>query len=133
MAMIAEALLRFPNRFAWWNPILRERQMPEHGYPRFTTHAIAHATRMARGLLLDSQSRGPAAAQVVLITNARESAVHNRSIRRLYQRWHERRPESVELVALIGLPPSHDIVEPLRPGDLAARVFPDLLAAIDPR
>lgn len=133
MPLLGEALLRVPNRFAWWNPFLRDRQRPDHGYPRYATHAIAHAHRMARELLRESGERGPSARRVVLVANAREAAVDNRAIRRLYERWHLRSPDAVELVALTGLPLSHDIVEPQRRGDLAARAFPQLLAAIDPK
>jgi hypothetical protein len=68
---------------------------------------------------------------VVIVANAAETAVDNGAIRRLYRQWR-RASDSVEIVALHGLPPSHDIVEPLRPGNLAARVYADLLAAIDP-
>jgi carboxylesterase len=132
MTGIAEVLLRVPNQFHWWDPILRERQMPEHGYPRYSTHAIAHAYRIARSLLRDAATRGPSAETVVLVVNAHETGVNNRAIRRLYASWNAHRPGSVELVPLTGLPPSHDIVEPLRRGDVAARVYPQHLAAIDP-
>ena len=132
MSPLAELLLRFPNRFHWWDPILRERQMPEHGYPRYATHAIAHAYRMAQALLREAAEGGPAAAHVVLVANSRESAVNNRAIRRLYANWNVHRSDGVELVALTGLPPSHDIIEPLRRGGLAARAYPQLLTAIDP-
>ncbi|MGA8535274.1 MAG: alpha/beta fold hydrolase [Candidatus Tumulicola sp.] len=132
MSAVAEVLLRIPNQFHWWDPILRERQMPEHGYPRYATHAIAHAYRIARAVLRDAATRGPSAARVVLVVNAREIGVNNGAVRLLYTRWQAHRPGSVELIALTGLPPSHDIVEPLRNGNLAARVFPQLLAAIDP-
>jgi esterase/lipase len=132
MPAVAELVLRIPNRFHWWNPILRERQMPAHGYPRYATHAIAHVYRMSHELLAEASRDAPAAARVVLVINAREAAVDNRAVRRLYARWHERNPGGVELIALTGLPPSHDIVEPLRRGDLAALAYPRLLAAIDP-
>jgi hypothetical protein len=33
---------------------------------------------------------------------------------------------------LEGLPPSHDIIEPLRHSQLADRVYPQLLEVIDP-
>lgn len=133
MPIVGEALLRLPNRFAWWNPLLRDRQRPDHGYPRYATHAIAHAHRMARALLLESSERAPSAQRVVLVVNAREAAVDNRAIRNLYDRWHRRRPSAIELIALTGLPLSHDIVEPQRRGDAAARAFPQILDAIDPQ
>jgi pimeloyl-ACP methyl ester carboxylesterase len=132
MTPLADVLLRLPNQFHWWDPVLRERQMPEHGYPRYATHAIAHAYRIARAVLREASERGPRASRVVLVVNARETGVNNRAIRRLYSRWRAHRGNDVELKALTGLPPSHDIVEPLRRGDLAGRAYPQLLAAIDP-
>ncbi|HTU83811.1 MAG TPA: alpha/beta fold hydrolase [Candidatus Acidoferrales bacterium] len=133
MTAAAELLLRVPNRYHWWNPVLKERQMPAHGYPRFSTHAIAQTYRIARTLLARASAEPPRAAHVVLVANASEATVNNRAIRRLYRRWSVLRPGVVELRVLRGLPPSHDVVEPLRHGELAERVYPELLEAIDPR
>ena len=132
MTGAAELLLRIPNRFHWWDPILRERQMPEHGYPRYSTHAVAHAFRIARELLVEARNSAPRARHVVLIANERESTVNNRAIHRLYRHWRALHPDMVELAILRGLPRSHDVVEPLRRGDLAERAYPMLLQAIDP-
>ncbi|HZY98033.1 MAG TPA: alpha/beta fold hydrolase [Candidatus Baltobacteraceae bacterium] len=132
MGGVSEIMLRTPNRFHWWNPVLRERQMPEHGYPRFSTHAVAHAFRIASGVLQEARKRAPRAKKVVLVTNAHEAAVNNRTIRRLYRHWHAAHPDLIELLVLRGLPPSHDVVEPLRRSNLAERAYPFLLHAIDP-
>jgi carboxylesterase len=132
MTALAEGLLRIPNRFHWWDPIVRERQLPDHGYPRYSTHAIAHAYRIARAVLHDAAEKAPLASRIVLVVNARESGVNNRAIRRLYRTWQAQRPDCVELRALKGLPLSHDIIEPLRQRGLAARVYPEILEAIDP-
>ena len=132
MSGVSEIILRVPNRFQWWNPLLRERQLPEHGYPRYSTHAVAHAFHIASGVLHEARRRAPRAKRVVLVTNAREATVNNRAIRRLYRHWRETNPELIELLILRGLPPSHDVVEPLRRSDLAERAYPFLLNAIDP-
>jgi pimeloyl-ACP methyl ester carboxylesterase len=133
MAPVAERLLRVPNRFHWWNPILRERQfLATNGYPRYATHAIAHAYRIAHSLLDEARENHPAAEHVTIVANATEIAVNNYAIRRLYESWRQHRPESVELSVLTGLPLSHDIVSPLRKWRLADRVHPHLLRAIDP-
>jgi len=132
MGGVSEIMLRIPNRFHWWNPVLRERQMPEHGYPRFSTHAVAHAFRIASGVLHEARKSAPRAKKVVLVSNAREATVNNRAIRRLYRDWRASQPDLIELLVLRGLPPSHDVVEPLRRSDLAERAYPFLLNAIDP-
>jgi pimeloyl-ACP methyl ester carboxylesterase len=132
MNTVAERLLRLPNRFHWWNPVLRDKHIAACGYPRYATHAIAHSYRIARGVLDEALTTAPGAEHVTIITNAAEIAVNNYAIRRLYRRWHRHRPETVELSVLTGLPLSHDIVSPLRPWRLADRVHPTLLHAIDP-
>jgi len=133
MGPVAERLLRVPNRFHWWNPILRDRQfLATNGYPRYATHAIAHSYRMAQSLLERARMASPAARHVTIVANATEVAVNNYAIRRLYENWRLRRPDAVELAVLTGLPLSHDIVSPLRRWRLADRVYPHLLRAIDP-
>jgi pimeloyl-ACP methyl ester carboxylesterase len=133
MGAVAERLLRVPNRFHWWNPILRERQMPSNGYPRYATHAIAHSYRFARALLDEARSSRPQAGHFTIVTNAAEVAVNNYAIRRLYKSWRRQCPGAVEMARITGLPPSHDIVSPLRPWRLADRVHPHLLHSIDPQ
>jgi carboxylesterase len=133
MNTVAERLLRVPNRFHWWNPILRDRHIAACGYPRYATHAIAHSYRIARQLLDEALTDSPGAEQVTIVTNAAEVAVNNYAIRRLYRRWQRHRPDAVQLSVLTGLPLSHDIVSPLRPWRLADRVHPTLLRAIDPQ
>ncbi|MBV8530363.1 MAG: alpha/beta hydrolase, partial [Candidatus Eremiobacteraeota bacterium] len=132
MGGIAEWLLRVPNRFHWWNPILRDRRSSVTGYPRYATHAIAHSYRMARSLLDKAQTDRPRAQHVTIVANAAEVAVNNYAIRKLYKSWRRLRPGSIELTRITGLPLSHDIVSPLRPWRLADRAHPHLLSAIDP-
>jgi carboxylesterase len=132
MSRVAELVLRVPNRFHWWNPILRERQTPKTGYPRYATHAIAYSYRIAHSLLKEARTNRPVAEHVTIVTNAAEVAVNNYAIRRLYESWRRHRPDSVELAVLTGLPLSHDIVSPRRHGNVADLVHPLLLEAIDP-
>lgn len=127
MHVVTDWMLRLPNQFHWWDLRLRETQMPVHGYPRFSTHAIGQAYRLARSLFDEAAHAPPRAQSIVLVLNAGEAAVNNRAIRRLYARWHAGAADRVELVELRGLPPSHDIIEPEGAVELAERVYPLLL------
>lgn len=131
MNAVAEFVLRMPNSFQWWDPIQRDRQMPAHGYPRYSTHAVAHTYRVARELLRDANVSAPLTKKIVLVNNARESAVNNRAIGHLAESWRAH-GANIERIVLRGLPPSHDIIEPMRHSRLADRVYPQLLEAIDP-
>lgn len=108
-----------PNVFLWWDPIDRERQQPVHGYPRYPLHAVAVGIEIADAVY-DDANRGPQAQAIDLVINAQESSVNNRAVRRLAQRWR-RANAPVAVHELVGLPPSHDIIEPARPNSLRAR------------
>ncbi|HEY1682054.1 MAG TPA: alpha/beta fold hydrolase [Candidatus Tumulicola sp.] len=129
---LSALVLRLPNFFAWWDPIQRGRHTPEHGYPRYATHSIAYALNIASEVLRDAASSAPRAARILLVNNLSETSVNNRATRTLFDRWSERRPDAVEWETIRGLPLSHDIIEPLRPGGLSARAYQQLLHSIDP-
>ena len=129
---VARLVLSRPNRFYWWDPILRERQLPEHGYPRFATHAIGHGLTLAHEVLEAARSNPPKADEVVLVTNPRDSAVNKGAIVRLGERWRHLKPHAVTIQRLQGLPPFvHDIIEPKRYPKVAQRVTPLLVELID--
>jgi len=130
-ARAARLTLAMPNQFWWWNPLARERMLPEHGYPRFATHAVAEAVRLAGDVLAAARAGPPAAGDVQIVLNASESTVSNAAARELARRWSIRRPGSIVLHRLRGLPPSHDIIEPLRSHALAARIYPTLVRLVD--
>jgi len=126
----ARMVLMLPNRFMWWDPVLRERLMPEHGYPRFATHAVAHAASLARELMHDAELRAPAARDVQIVLNQSETTVNNRAVRKLAALWSARKG-GIVLHRLKGLPLSHDIIEPLHASGLAPHVYPALLDLVD--
>ena len=127
----ARFLLRAPNRFLWWHPLERERFGGSHGYPRYATHAIAEGYRLAGRLLEVARSCAPATTDLVLVTNAAEMAISNRAVRRLAAEWARHPSAHVSTRRIEGLPPSHDIIEPLRRPALARRAYPALLEVVD--
>jgi alpha-beta hydrolase superfamily lysophospholipase len=123
--------LRVPNRYLWWDPVQRERLLPEHGYPRFPTHAVAVAAQLGADLLRAAGARAPAARDVQIVLNASESAVSNSAARALALAWARSTHQPGVLHRMLGLPASHDIIEPLRYPALVRRVYPALLALVD--
>ena len=120
-----------PNRFIWWDPILRERQQPAHGYPRFSTHAVAEAIALAQELMADAERHAPAARDVQLLFNASESTVDNVETKRLAALWSAWKGNRIVLHRLRGLPLSHDIIEPLRSPAVARSVALALLDLVE--
>ena len=127
----ARLVFRLPNRFYWWDPILRERQQPAHGYPQYSTHAIAHGLTLSDEVFELACVRPPQADSSALVINRFEPAVNNRSIRKLGRLWQAHKPGTVEVVTLHGIPVVHDIIEPKRYPKVAQRVAGELVEMID--
>jgi len=130
-AMARSLLERAPNRFLYWNPIDRGRGVPEHGYHRYTTRALAAGLALADALREDARSGPPRAAHVEIVRNAGETAVNNKAIDDLVALWRAAGGEHVRIHQLVGLGPSHDVVEPERRRAPAARFLPLLHALLD--
>ena len=128
---VARVTLALPNAFVWWNPLVRERLGPAHGYPRFATHAVAQVYALVFDLFAAAARSAPATREILFVLNASESTVHNRNAMRLARAWRRRGAAAVGFHVLHGLPPSHDIIEPLRTSNLARRLLPTLVDLID--
>jgi hypothetical protein len=105
--------------------------MPDHGYPRFATHAVAEALGLAQDVMAEAERRGPEAREVQIVLNSSESTVSNLEARRLAALWSARKENRIVLHRLRGLPPSHDIIEPLRSPAVARRVASALLGLVE--
>jgi alpha-beta hydrolase superfamily lysophospholipase len=127
---VTNAARRLPNAFVWWNPRERERQMPAHGYPRFSTRAVAEALTIAAGLRADANCRAPRS-PVLLVTNAGELAVNNAAVADLARRWRASGHDGIGEHRLGGLGPSHDIIEPLAHRANVDRTYPLILPLLD--
>lgn len=123
--------LTIPNRFIYWHPFERERLLPEHGYPRYPTHAVARAYHLARDVYHEARVTPPRTKDLVLVVNDSEVSVSNRSIARLSRAWSRHDGVNLTVHHLRGLPPSHDIIEPLRVPQIVERVYPELLDLAD--
>ncbi|HYZ15076.1 MAG TPA: alpha/beta fold hydrolase [Candidatus Acidoferrum sp.] len=129
---LARALLeRVPNRFLYWDPIDRGRNLPKHGYARYTTRSLAAGLTLGDALRDDARAGPPRAKHVEIVRNAAESSVSNRAIDDLVMRWRAAGGNAVRVHRLVGLGPSHDVIEPERPRAPALRFLPHLHALLD--
>ena len=124
-------LERTPNRFLYWDPVERGRGVPKHGYHRYTTRSLAAGLALAELLRADARSGPPRARHVELVRNAGETSVNNRAIDELVALWRAVGGERVRVHRLVGLGPSHDVVEPERNRAPARRFLPHLHAILD--
>jgi pimeloyl-ACP methyl ester carboxylesterase len=130
-AWMRAVLERTPNRFLYWNPIERGRGVPEHGYHRYTTRSLAAGLALADALREDARSGPPRARHIELVRNATETSVNNRTIDDLVRAWRGVGGEHVRMHRLVGLGPSHDVIEPERRRAPALRFLPLLHGILD--
>ncbi len=104
--------------------------VPAHGYPRYASHAVGQALLLGREVFARAD-HAVAARELILVVNARETAVNNRAVRKLAGLLRAAPGGHIEQVVLTSTPLSHDIIEPLRRPEVADRVFPELLDLID--
>ncbi len=130
-AFVRGLIERLPNRFLYWDPLDRGRSAPQHGYHRYATRSLAAGLALADALRDDARTGPPGAAHVEIVRNAGETSVNNRAIDDLLARWRAAGGASVRVHRLVGLGPSHDVVEPERKRAPAARFLPRLHALLD--
>ncbi len=117
-----------PNRFGWWDPRAKQRQPPQHGYPRFATRALGASLQLSTDLPApQSAVRGRRA---VLVCNQNDPVVNNRFAERRFGRLAAA-GMLVENVVLHGLPKIHDIIEPQIPQARPDLVYPRLIEIIE--
>jgi pimeloyl-ACP methyl ester carboxylesterase len=127
---VARELHRRPNAFVWWDPIRRERQLPAHGYPRYSTHAIARALELAGHLATDVSEASPMSS-IILVSNSGETAVNNAAIANLARDWRGHGMVAADLRWLTGIGFSHDIIEPEHDRVIITRSYPQIIALLD--
>jgi len=121
-------LARAPNLFGWWDPRVKERQPPSHGYPRFATRALGESLRISTEMeRTTSIAHGR---RVVLVENANDPVVNNAHARRRFRSLTACGVD-YELVVLRGLPSIHDIVEPAVPQAKPELVYPKLIELVE--
>lgn len=128
---LSDWVLARPNRFLWWDPIVRERQLPAHGYPRYASHAVAHGLALAHEVLQDAYRHAPKAEELVVAINVREPAVSNSAIMALVNQWNVHTNGAVRVHRFTDLPIAHDIIEPKRYPKVAQRVGAVVVDLID--
>lgn len=129
--LVERTLLSLPNFFFWWNPRMKERQLPLHAYPRVPTHALMQCLRIGDDVYNRSRSSPPLSGAVTIVTNRLDPAVNNNVTHGVVQSWQRRAPEAVRCFEFNDLPKNHDIIEPLNPVAQVAGVYPRLIEILE--
>jgi len=116
-----------PDRFTWWDPVLKEGIAPSCAYPRYSRRALAEILRLGFTVREGMKHKPPEAGKIVMVTNAGDDKVNNALTKRIAKRWRERGAsiETFEFDASLGL--GHDLVDPDQPDAKIEIVYPKLI------
>ncbi|MCC7360022.1 MAG: alpha/beta fold hydrolase [Anaerolineales bacterium] len=126
--------LRLPDRFSWWDPT-HPNPPPGgpmgHAYPRFSLHGLAQQLRLGLAVRALARRAAPAAAGLLLITNANDISVDNAVAAQVLADWqaHGATVDSFEFPANLRL--GHDLIDPGQSDQQVALVYPQLIALIN--
>ncbi len=124
---LGSVLRALPNAFGWWDPRVKKKQPPSHGYPRFATRALGESLLLSTDI--DRAPHAARARRAILVLNANDPVINNAHAHR---RFSALRGYGVdyERVVLKGLPKMHDVFEPL-PQAHTELVYPALIDLIE--
>ena len=131
MNAMSRLATKLPNFYMWWNRQLKDKLGPPYGYPRFSTHAYAALFEVGDLLVTSARTNVPKPRSTVVVTNAAEPRLDNRSTYRLIESWRANGAtiETYEFPLPEHLP--HDLIDPGNSAQNTALVYPILSRLIE--
>lgn len=125
--LVEKVLLLLPNFYFWWNPRIKEAQLPLHGYPRVPTHALMQCLRIGDDIYNRAQADPPLCGAVTFVTNRLDPAVNNNVTYAIFRFWQRQAAERVRIFEFDDLPKNHDIIDPTDALAQVDTVYPKLV------
>jgi pimeloyl-ACP methyl ester carboxylesterase len=124
-------LLRLPNIFLWWNPVLKEDNPgPPYAYPRFPTRVIGETMLLGNDVLRQAARSAPISPSILVVTTANDPAANNAVTQELVDRWRSRHPVTVyQFPADLKVP--HDFIDPHQPDQQVDLTYPKLIELLE--
>ncbi len=119
-----------PDTFVWWDETLKTDSLPFHAYPRYSKHALAQIMRLGFAVQSKAKQQSPAAAKILVITNANDTSVNNILTARVVSSWTQdgTNIKTYEFPASLGL--EHDMIDPSQPNQPINIIYPKLIELI---
>lgn len=130
--VVVAAMTALPaDTYAWWDPHVKEKIQPEHAYPRYPIRTLGECYRIGEAAI---DAKGPfpgrAKTHVTFLVNPLDGAVNNDVTQSVADRWRTSDWIQTDFVALAGLPPVHDVIDPENPLQRIAFLYPKLIDLI---
>jgi pimeloyl-ACP methyl ester carboxylesterase len=129
-APMMNVVLTLPDTFVWWDEALKENEPPSHAYPRYSKHALAQVLRLGFAVQSKAGQQAPAAAKILVITNANDTSVNNELTAKVVSAWTRKGANitTYEFPASLGY--AHDLIDPSQPTLPIDNIYPKLIELI---
>jgi carboxylesterase len=119
-----------PDSFAWWDETLKEKELPTHAYPRYSEHVLAQIMRLGFVVQNEAGRQAPAAAKILIVTNANDTSVNNELTATVVSVWTRNGANitTYEFPASLGF--AHDLIDPSQPNQPIDTIYPQLIGLI---
>ncbi len=120
-----------PDALEWWDPVLKEKVLPEHAGPLYSRHALSQILRLGFVVQREAALETPAAKKMVIVFNANDLMINNEMTMKMVNQWKEHYASltTLEFPANLKLP--HDIIDPAQPDQRVDIVYPRLLEVVN--
>ena len=130
--VVVGAMTSMPaGTYAWWDPHLKERILPEHAYPRYPIRTLGECYRIGESVI---DARGPfpgrERAHVTFALNPPDGTVNDVVVKSVAQNWTASKWIAAQVATLSSVPTFHDIIEPEAPGARIDEVYPQVIRLI---
>jgi carboxylesterase len=119
-----------PDVFEWWDPVLKEKVLPAHGYPQYSRHALVEILRLGFAVKDEARHKTPAAGKIVLIYNANDNMINNDVTEELATVWQEHYANLKTCEFNSRLKLTHDLIDPAQPNQRIDIVYPLLMELV---
>jgi len=126
-------LLRLPNLFFWWNPVLKENNPgPTYTYPRFPTRVIGETMWVGQNVLQSSRKEAPRCGSILVVTTAFDLAASNAFTATLVANWRKFRSGGIETYEFPkDEKVQHDLIDPNQPDQQTEITYPKLIELLE--
>ena len=120
-----------PDALEWWDPVLKEKVLPEHASPRYSRHALSQILRLGFIAQADAQHKSPGAKTMVIIFNNNDGSINNEMTTKMVNIWKTHHASLTTSTFEAGLKLPHDIIDPAQPDQRVDIVYPRLLELVE--
>lgn len=115
------------DRYAWWDPALKERILPEHAYPRYPIRTLGECYRVGEQVIdASGPFPGSGRSRITFALNGADGVVNDAVVKSLADKWSSNGWIASQVATLRGVPSFHDIIEPEAPGARIDVVYPQV-------